>query len=241
MATFLTTLPGAAPLGPYVAGPTSEDIMLGSKFVDQQGNAYRRALVGASTLVPGTLLQAPAEITNHQNLTPTAGSAIGSTVITATLGATLASANQYAEGYVVVTVTPGQGYRYRISSHAAVISGGVITINLDDPLLVALTTSSRIDLVLNQYSGVIINPTTATSCAVGAAIYPATTGTYTFIQTSGAASVLAQGTIVVGTMLAASSTTAGAVVAFSGVLAPVGIAQHGIATTEYGVIKLQLD
>lgn len=239
MASFFTANPGAAPVGPFTSS-TASDIMLGAKFVDQVGNSYRRALVGASALVPGTLLQAAAEITAHQDLTP-AAAAVGATQITVTLGAAAATANQYAGGYVVIAVTPGQGYRYLISSHPAANASATLVLTLEDPITVALTTSSRVDLVPNPYSGVIINPSAASSAPIGAAIYAAAAGTYTWIQTGGDAVVLADGAVVVGTSVVASNSVAGAVEALVGVQAPVGIARTGIATTQYGIIKLTLD
>lgn len=229
-----------APNGPFSSSTDGTEIQLGAKFMDQNGNAYRRCLVGASALVPGTLVQAPAEITNHQNLTPAAAS-IGATQVTVTLGATAATANQYAQGWLVGTVTPGQGYRYSIASHPAASSSASLIITLSDPLVVALTTSSRLDMVLNPYSGVIINPTTASSVPVGVAVYAAAAGTYSWIQTGGIAALLADGTVVVGTNVCASNATAGAVEAATGVQALVGIAQTGIATTEYGSVKLTFD
>lgn len=240
MATFLTGTPTTAPQGPYVVGQTTDNgLMLGAKFNDQSGKTYCWSLVGATALVPGKLYQAPVEITAHQDLTPVAA-AIGSTQVTVALGATAATANQYSQGYLYVTVTPGQGYRYRISANPAAALSTSMIVTLEDPLLVALTTSSRVDLVLNEYSGVIVNPSTATSCPVGAAIYPVAAASYGWLQVGGVASLLADGTVTVGTTVVASNATAGAVEAFTGVQAVVGIAQSGIATTEYGPIKLLL-
>lgn len=240
MATAFSMNPATAPQGPYVAGSSTQDIQLGAKFVDQNGNAYRYCLVGGTALVPGKLYQAPAEITNHQNLTP-AAAAIGATSVTVTLGATAVTANQYSGGYLVITVTPGQGYRYLISSHPAASGGATCVLTLADPIQVALTTSSRCDMVLNPYSSVIVNPTTASSTIVGAAIYPAAASTYAWVQTGGIAVLLADGALAVGTNVAASNAVAGAVEAATGVQALVGIAVTGVADTEYGAVKLTCD
>lgn len=116
-----------------------------------------------------------------------------------------------------------------------------MTLTLDDPILVALTTSSKIDL-LNPCSGVIVNPTTATSAPIGLAVYPVAAAEYGWVQTFGPGVCLADGTVVVGTSLDASNGTAGAVEAHAeaGVQATVGHALTGIATTEYGLIKVML-
>lgn len=241
MPTIFTCNPGLAPNGPFSSDST-DLIGLGAKFVDQNGNAYRRVLVGDTALVPGKLYQAPAEITNHQNLEPTATFAIGSTTLTVTLGATAVTANQYAGGYVIVTITPGQGYRYLISSHPAADANATLTLTLADPLKVALTVASNVDLVLNPYSGVIVNPTTATSCVVGAAVYAAPAATYSWLQVGGVAPLLVDDqTVAVGTNVCASNQAAGAIEPHTGVQALVGIAVTGGATTDYVAVRLTFD
>jgi hypothetical protein len=212
---------------------------LGAKAVTGDGREFRYVLAGGTALVPGKLQQAPAEITNHQNLTP-AAAAIGATQVTVTLGATAATANQYAGGLLIVTTTPGQGYAYQISSHPAADASATLTVTLTDPIVVALTTSSVVDLVLNPYSGVIVNPASASSAPVGGAVHAVTAAQYGWIQSHGACALLADGTVTVGTSLVASNATAGAVEALTGVQAIVGLALTGIATTEYGAVHLML-
>lgn len=218
-------------------GGPNGGLNLGAKAYTGDGREFRFALAGATTLVPGTLLQCAVENTAWENLAVTA-TAIGATTVTTTTTLTV-TANAWAGGYLFVTVTPGQGYQYKIKSNLAATSA-VTTITLEDPILVALTTASRIDITPSPWASVIINPSTATGAVVGAAVFPITNAQYGWIQTVGPANVLAQGTVTVGTQVAASSTTAGAVVAFSGVLATVGVAITGIATTEYGAIDLTI-
>lgn len=238
--SLLTSDPESIPQ-PLFSESSTAQAQVGQRVVTPDGRVYRYCLAGGTALVPGKLYQAPAQITNHQNLTPTA-TAVGATSVTVTLGATAATLNQYAGGYLVVTVTPGQGYQYLISGHAAADSSGTLTLNLADPIAVALTTSSRVDLVLNPFSGVIVNPATVTSVPVGVAVYPVTAAYYGWLQTGGVANVLADGALTVGSLVAASDATAGAVeVASSATLNIVGSAVTGVATTEYGAVKLTLD
>lgn len=210
---------------------------LGGTATTGDGRFYRFVLAGATALVPGTLLQSPAEVTANQNLA-VAAAAIGDTTVTTTTTLT-ATLNQYAGGYMAVTVTPGQGYIYKIKANPAVTTAA-LAITLEDPIQVALTTASRIDLYPSPYTSVIINPSTATSAPQGVAIYPVTAAQYGWIQVSGQTNVLADGAVVVGTTVVASNATAGAVEAFTGVQAVVGVALTGIATTEYGLIDLHL-
>lgn len=214
-------------------------VPLGAKAFDAAGNAYRFCLAGATALVPGKLQQASAQVANHQNVTP-AAAAIGATSVTVTLGATAATANQYAGGWLLITVTPGQGYRYLIDSHPAANSGATLVLTLSDAIVVALTTSSRCDLIANPFSGVIVNPSTASSCPVGVGVTAVTAAYYGWIQSAGVCNVLADGAVTVGTALAASNATAGAVEALTGVQASVGTAIEDISTTEYGAVNLLL-
>jgi hypothetical protein len=227
-----------APAALFTSTSTSQST-LGARAATADGRSVRYVKMGAVAAVPGKLYQAPAEVTNHQDLAP-AAAAIGATQVTVTLGATAATANQYQGGFLVVTVTPGQGYMYRISSNPAADASATMVVTLEDPLLVALTTSSRVDLLASPYNGVIVNPATASSAPVGVAVYAIPAGEYGFLQTGGPAAVLADGGITVGVNVSASNATAGAVEAAVTAQAAIGQALTGIATTEYGSVFLTM-
>lgn len=218
-------------------GSTNDGTNLGGLATTGDGRYFRWALAGASALVPGKLQQAPAEVTGNENLSFAAASA-GATQITSSSTVTV-TANQYAGGWVVVTNTAGQGYQYQIGSHAAA-SSAVVTLNLVDPLIVAITTGSHIDLVANPYNGVIVNPATATANPVGVAVAATPAAGYGWIQVRGIATVLADGAVTVGTNVVASNAIAGAVEPATGVQALVGIAATGIADTDYGAVNLTI-
>lgn len=216
---------------------SSEATQLGAKATTGDGRNFRFVTAGAVALVPGKLQQAPAEVTGNQNVAVAAAD-IGATSITTTTTLTL-TANQLAGGYAIVSTSTGAGYQYKIASHAAV-TGAVVTLYLEDPIIVALTTSSRLDLIASPYGAVVVNPATATSAPIGVAVAATPIGYYGWVQTSGPATVLADGTVVVGTAVVASNATAGAVEALTGVQAAIGNAITGIATTEYGAVDLYL-
>jgi hypothetical protein len=221
--------------GDLTQNTASAAVQLGAVAFDQAGNRYRYCKAGGTSLVPGKLQQAAAEVTGDQDLA-IAAAAAGATSITTTSTVTV-TANQYAGGWVVIADDVGEGYKYLISSHPAATSAA-LTLTLSDPIVVALTTSTTIDLIPNPFSGVIVNPTTATSAPVGAAITAITNAQYGWIQDQGVASLLADGSVTVGTSLVASNGTAGAVEALTGVQAFVGIALTGAASTEYGAVKM---
>lgn len=197
----------------YGISPYSEDTTpshnLGTLGIDQDGRKFRYVKAGA-TLTAGDVIQSPAENTTNESLTPTAVSS-GATQVTITTGEAV-TANQYAGGYVVGTNTPGNGLVYKIKSHPANSGAATCVFTLEQPLLVTLTSSSRVDLVYDPYNGVIQNPATATGGIVGVALKAITSGSYGWIQTGGVCSVLAGGTAGVGKVVVANQGTAASVI-----------------------------
>lgn len=186
---------------------------LGAYAETSDGRGFRYAKVGSSALVAGDVIQAPAQITTHQQLTPTAAAAIGDTSITVTLGATAATANQYADGWAVIDTAPGAGHAYQIESHPAADASATLTVTLrkSDAIAVALTTTSRVSLQANPYSAVIQAPvTTLTGAPVGVAPAAHTAAYYGWIQTHGPAATQIDGTPGVGLAVGPPSTAAGA-------------------------------
>jgi hypothetical protein len=237
MATQLTPNIFASP-GDLSLNTVAPQAKLGTKICSDDGREYRYCLMGATAGVPGKLYQSPAETTAHQDLA-VAAAAIGASSVVTTTTVTV-TANQYAGGWVMVTVTPGQGYQYKIKSHPAT-TAAVLTLTLDDTILIALTTSSRIDLVANPFSSVVVNPATATSSPIGAAVYAITAAYYGWLQVHGPCNLLNDGGSTVGTNVSASNATAGSVEAAVTAQAACGYAMTGIATTEYGPIFLQIE
>lgn len=186
----------------------------GTIGITSDGRRFRWAKAGASNLVVGNMLQAAAEIADHKSCS-VAAAAIGATSLTVTPGATAGAANLYAGGLAIISVTPGLGYAYAIDSHLAITASTAFTLNLrkDDPIQVALTTSSKVTLVANAYKGVIQTPvTTLTGAAVGAAVSIIPANGWGWIQTNGPASVLVAGTPGPGLAVVVPGTAAGAVV-----------------------------
>lgn len=213
---------------------------IGALATTGDGRLFRYALAGGTSLVPGKLQQSSAQDTsNFQDLTVTAPAA-GATSIVTTSTVTL-TANQLAGGFLTISsASTNAGYTLKIKGNTAA-TAAVTTIYLEDAVIAAPTGTTKIDVIPNPYSGVIVNPATASSNPVGAAVYAVTNAQYGWLQTHGPASVLADGTVVVGTGLVASNATAGALEALTGVQAPVATAITGIATTEYGFVFLTIE
>lgn len=217
---------------------------LGTKVVSKDGRAFRYVKAGGTTLVIGTLLDGPATVSNHTNIAVAATAAAGSTTVTVTLGATAATANQYAGGVLVVNDENGEGYTYTIKSHPAADASASLTLTLDDnePIVTALTTSSEVTLIPNQYNGVVIHAQSEAGASVGVCTYPITNGRYGWIQTRGPVSVLHDNAPAeIGEGVSASTTTDGCVTELAASLTPIGTALAQGVSTEENPVFLMID
>jgi len=204
------------------------------------GRAFRYAEAGGTALVAGTLQQSQAQDTDTQNMTAVAAAA-GDLSIVSTTTVTV-TANEYAEGFILVSVTPGVGKNYKIKGHVA-YTAAAPTFNLDESVVVALTTSSRLDALANPYADVVQAATTFTAAAVGVAVHAIAIDQFGWLQVQGLTNCLLDGTGVIGEPVIRSNGTAGSVepvtTTFT-VQGNVGWAATAISNTEYGAIILQL-
>src|SRR3990167_6826760 len=153
--------------------------VLGTYMETNDGRGFRYCKVGATSTVAGKVYQGKAlDATNDQ---PSGGhavaaAAIGATAVTTTATLTV-TADEFAGGYLSVVVTPGEGYTYRIKGHAAATTA-VVTMNLEDPIQVALTTASNVIWAQHPYNGITIEPGTPTAAIVGVATHIITNAEY---------------------------------------------------------------
>lgn len=197
---------------------TDQKHPLGTLAIARDGSLFRYCQAGASDLVVGNIVQKAAPIPLHLALTavamPVGQSApalpVFQTVVTP--GNTAGAANLYAEGYLVVDTTPGNGYRYGISGHPAITASTAFTLTLEEPLRdVAFTTATRYGLHHNKYKNVIQCPTTLTAPVVGGVVAPIVAANYGWLLTKGLFPALINGTPAVTAPVMNSATTAGAV------------------------------
>lgn len=219
---------------------------VGLLAMDKFGDLYRYAKAGASNISAGKLQSAPAPKTNHHNCAVAAAAAIGAKTVTATLGATAAVANEYANGYMVVSDATGEGTVYRIASNAAADSAGTLSVVLARPLVEALTTSSEVTFVHNAWNGVIEAAVEEKQFA-GIPLVDITAAYYGWLKTRGVAPALAGAAIDLGASVTSHASTAGAVAAVSDTAGTevdqvrVGVAIVAGVDTEYRPILLQID
>ncbi len=238
------------------------DTLLGSRWQTADGRELVIASNAATALVPGVLAQASAEVTAHQKLTVAAAAAVGTFTVSVTNGSTVMNVNQYASGYLVVASGSSiLGQTLRIASHTAGTNAGTITVTLEDPIQIALTTSTTVSFLDNQYQNVIISPaTTATGAPVGVTLYPvpasvaptynATTGAlvtagtpqYAFLVARGFTGCLIDSTVTnVGYPLGVSKTTAGTLGVASLTTVPqIGVSAQTLTSAQVGLVKIWL-
>jgi len=220
-----------------------QEAPLGAKVVTPNGDAYRYVQAGGTALVPGKLQDGPANATDNANLAVVLGTS-GENEITVTLGSTAATANQYAGGVVSINDEAGEGYTYTIKSHPAADASANLVLTIDDnePIVTALTTSSQATLVPNQYMDVIIHAASETGVPVGVAVTAITAEYYGWIKTRGLVSCLHDATPAeIGEGVDASTTTDGCVTESVAPLLQVGVACVQGVSTEYNPIFLTLD
>ena len=216
---------------------------VGGYIETADGRGFRYSKIGAVATVPGKVYQSKAlDATNDQPSGghATAAVAAGSTTFVTTGTATV-TANEFQGGYLAVVVTPGQGYTYRIKSHAA-FSAAAVTMELDDPIIIALTTSSNAIWCAHPYNGIVIEPGTPTGKIVGVPPTIITAAYYGWTQTKGVVSVLFTGTGVAGAVV--GSLVGGTSGSTAPAIAATNISGQHMATGisgEYSLIYLTID
>lgn len=199
----------------------SLETLLGSRWDLSDGRevALGQPATG-TTVAEGKLYQNAALIADHQNIDVTAVQAYSANgnvpaKVTATLGATAVTANQYAGGYMLCVDGAGEGQVLKIASHPAADASATCAFTLEDGPSTALSTStSEISLSPATGNSLVIMPTTVTNNVFGLGMYPVAAGSYGFFLTKGLGCALSDTTTpAVGCAISWSPNTAGAVAA----------------------------
>lgn len=243
----VTTLSGSPMLSDelILESSATQKMSLGAYMETPGGRGFRYCKVGsAAATVPGKVYQGPAlDATNMQpsgGLAVSANVAIGATSVTIGTAITLTK-DQLAGGYMSVDVTPGQGYTYKVKGNTAVTGAAGCVVQLEDPIVIALTTASKVIFVKSKYDGVVIEPGTPTAAIVGVPTYIIAASEYGWIQTKGPVSCLFTGTGVAGG--AVGSLVGGTSGSLAPAIAATPIVGYHMATgitTEYAMIDLCL-
>jgi len=236
-------------IDPFASDTTSvtdslgNDIPLGSVLY-YGDRVFRYGLAGGVALTAGKLVQTIVGTkADHQDLAPTAGVAAGEYEISVETAGTDLTLNQYAGGYLYVNDAAGEGQCLKIKSNPVHdhSEDPSVVITCHDALATAITTSSRVSLMSDPWSGLVVAPAAETGAVMGCPIIDMALSDYGWFQTYGPAAVLTVGTVVLGHNVVRSATVDGGVApATSDILDIVGTCMLVDVTTDYSLIKLNI-
>ena len=236
-------------INPFTSGTTSvsdalgNDIPLGSVLY-YGDRVFRYGLNGGVALTAGKLVQTIVGTkADHQDLAPTAAVAAGEYEISVETAGTDLTLNQYAGGYLYVNDVAGEGQCLKIKSNPVHDHSDdpSVVITCHDALATAIATSSKVSLMSDPWSGLVVAPAAETGAAMGVPVVDMAASAYGWFQTHGPAAVLTVGTIVLGHNVVRSATVAGGVApATSDILDIVGTCMLVDVTTDYSLIKLNI-
>jgi len=236
-------------INPFTSGTTSvtdslgNDIPLGS-ILYYGDRVFRYGLAGGVALTAGKLVQtAVGTKADHQDLAPTAAVAAGEYEISVETAGTDLTLNQYAGGYLYVNDGAGEGQCLKIKSNPVHDHSDdpSVVITCHDALATAVATSSKVSLITDPWSAVLVAPAAETGAVIGVPVVDMAASAYGWFQTYGPAAVLTVGTVVLGHNVVRSATVAGGVApATSDILDIVGTTMLVDVTTDYSLIKLNI-
>jgi len=237
-----------ASVDPYAESSTQE-FPLGTKL-EYGDETYRYALCGGTGVEIGALVQALVPLAGHIN--EVCGSAaVGDTTIDFTPNTATTddvTANELARGYIYIYDGGGEGAKYLIKSHPAIVGGVSGVLTLYDPIRIA-TTGLVATVIHNKYYQFLIHPAVQTAQVVGWTVAAVTANYYCWLQTAGSLCALIDGTVVMGYPVRPSEDDDGAVAAladaaheqgFVGWCEEIGADAAGGAAT-YGFIHARLE
>lgn len=220
---------------------------LGARLVVEDGRAFRYTRAGAVALGIGELQQSAlyggSSATVQTDIAVQADAAIGATSVFVTLATDAATINQYRGGYFCISDVTGQGQYFRINGNSVATGGGKCRVDLDHGLLIAVTTSSKVQMMTDPYNLCIQAPaTTATGLTLGVATMAVDINYYCWLQTWGMCCCLVKTAMTMGTHVIYDIAAAGSVGVGDGAVINSIIGMCGLvtATTDSGLVFLTI-
>jgi hypothetical protein len=202
--------------GPFDQGlydeSSTQQHNIGEKMVLPDGRSFRY-VYSAAAIAAGLVVSQDVSATCVVEVDGKAtAAAIGATSVILTDSGTLgsATANQYQGAYLAITDDDGEGIQYRIKSNTAA-STNAVTFTLFDGLVVALTTDSDVAITGDLWYNVVGATAGTDYIMSGVTVRALQANYYGWVQTTGIALILADGSIAIGDNLTLSDGVAGAV------------------------------
>ena len=199
-------------------------------------------------ITAGKLVMGAARTAGHQVDLAVSAASAGSTTVTLS-GSLTVTKDQYKDGWIIFNDVEEEGHMYRIKSNTAVSSatGCVITLDEEDGLVVAITTSQQVGLYESPYKEVEAHDANDVDHApLGWTCVDIADESYGWLCVKWFTTALVDGTPAAGGPLIASNGVDGAVevydedgtvnLSFVGYMGPIA----GVAG-EYGLIKANIE
>ena len=199
-------------------------------------------------ITAGKLVMGAARTAGHQVDLAVSAASAGSTTVTLS-GSLTVTKDQYKDGWIIFNDVEEEGHMYRIKSNTAVSSatGCVITLDEEDGLVVAITTSQQVGLYESPYKEVEAHDANDVDHApLGWTCVDIADESYGWLCVKGFPTAVVDGTPAAGVPLIASNGVDGAVevydedgtvnLSFVGYMGPIA----GVAG-EYGLIKANIE
>lgn len=222
---------------------------IGSRGFTTDGRQFRLGTLAtnATTLATNKNTQGPAQVA-ALHLGTVSATAIGDTSLVYTFagGATSLALNALAGGFISIVTGTGSVQQLQISGNAVATSATTVQIQLQDPIVIATSSSATAEVYVNPYSAVIIAPASAltgvdTGVPMVAVTANANQPVWAWFQTSGMATVLGQGTTGIGLGATNSTSTAGALAVVAATVPEIARATEAGADGLYTVWELGIN
>lgn len=192
---------------------------LGFMFELQDGRKFAYGKNGGSALSTAGLCVTYLSTVGAHEDTVTVAHPVGTKDVVVTAAGT--TVNQYEDGILIVTEGAGVGEQYRIKRNTAAASN-LVTCTLYDGIATLWSTSTTdVDLWVNPWAGLVVNPTDAQQIPMGVNVIPMTASYYGWFQVGGIAALI----------MDTSGGAAGAELDEKQVIASVNTAGRGMITT----------
>ena len=226
---------------------SEQSLVLGAEMAFPDGRKYRYVENGGTAIEEGMIVASEAPAGNHDEDLAVTTAAAGSSSITVTLGATAAAKNLYAEGYLFFNLptlsTAGSRVFYKIKSHPQADGSATLALTLDEPdnSVIAVTNGTETaGLIKSPYKDIVVAPAAIAGRFVGLSVCQIAASYYGWVQVAGMGIAAIDGTPAVGTLVGASGTHAGSLVAVGADTTPALARTHGKAgvNDEYHTVML---
>lgn len=201
------------PPNPFVS--TADPLFpLGSKLIRGE-EIWRYCYAGATQLELGvpTQMMDPSNAETEDNLAVPTASAIGDTVVYVTSTANIDEAPYSTKdglrgGFIYWNTAAGQGQCRKIKGNTAFSTTDDATIDLYDPITIALTASSKAGIIPSVYWGTIAVTQLSAYCNGVPEIVIPTTARWYWSKTGGPIALIQNATIAIGTTVIVGTTAA---------------------------------